>query len=83
MLHDPQLVVLRGANIVATNDDWWRSNGAQTLPPVFASVGAFALAPQSRDAALVVTLPPGQYTAQISGADGGTGVALVEVYEVP
>jgi hypothetical protein len=32
---------------------------------------------------LLVSLPPGSYTAQISGANNGTGVALVEVYEVP
>lgn len=82
-LLDPQLVILRGTDVVATNDDWWRNDGAQSLPPVFGLVGAFALAPQSRDAALVVALPPGQYTAQISGAGGTTGVALVEVYEVP
>jgi hypothetical protein len=30
-----------------------------------------------------VTLPPGSYSAQISGADSGTGVALIEVYEIP
>jgi len=28
------------------------------------------------------TLPPGNYTAIVSGADGGTGVALVEVYQL-
>jgi hypothetical protein len=50
---------------------------------VFGSVGAFALATQSRDAAVLATLPPGSYTVQVSGASGGTGVALVEVYEVP
>jgi hypothetical protein len=31
----------------------------------------------------LITLPPGAYTAQVSGASGDTGVALVEVYEVP
>jgi hypothetical protein len=36
-----------------------------------------------RDAALLVTLPPGDYTALVSGTAGGTGVALVEIYEVP
>lgn len=83
VLADPQLTLLSGANVIAINDDWFRGNGAQTFPPLFTSVSAFQLAPQSRDAALVVTLPPGAYTAQVSGADGGTGVALVEVYEVP
>jgi hypothetical protein len=32
---------------------------------------------------LLITLPPGLYSAGISGASGDTGVALVEVYEVP
>jgi hypothetical protein len=35
------------------------------------------------DAAMVVTLPPGAYTAQVQDANGGTGIALVEIYEVP
>jgi len=37
----------------------------------------------SADSAILVTLPPGAYTAEVSGASGDTGVALVEVYEVP
>ena len=32
---------------------------------------------------MVVTLPPGSYTAEVTGANSTTGVALVEVYEVP
>jgi len=35
------------------------------------------------DAALVITLRPGIYTAVVSSPSGGTGTALVEVYEVP
>ena len=46
----------------------------------FASVGAFELPVASRDAALVVLLAPGSYTAQVGGTGG---IALVEVYEVP
>jgi hypothetical protein len=47
-------------------------------------VGAFVLAGNSsKDAALLVTLAPGNYTVQVRGADGTNGVALVEVYEVP
>jgi hypothetical protein len=63
---------------LAANDDW-----EAALAPAFASVGAFALTPGSRDAALVVTLPPGAYTAQVSGVGASTGIALVEVYELP
>ena len=47
------------------------------------SVGAFTWNdPTSNDSALLVTLPPGNYTAEASGASGDTGVAIVEVYEV-
>jgi hypothetical protein len=47
-------------------------------------VGAFPWGnPGSRDSAILTTLPPGAYTAQVSGAGGDTGVALVAVYEVP
>jgi hypothetical protein len=53
------------------------------LAAIFAQTGAFPLPAGSKDAALVVTLSPGAYTAQVSGAAGTTGTALVEVYEVP
>ncbi len=44
------------------------------------AVGAFRLVEQSRDSAMLVTLLPGNWTVQ---AGGSTGVALLEVYEVP
>lgn len=83
VLNDPQLVLNRGNVVVASNDDWWRGTGQATLEPVFRSAGAFALVTGTRDSALVATLQPGAYTATVSGTDDGTGVALVEVYEVP
>jgi hypothetical protein len=48
-----------------------------------AASGAFALARDSKDAALLATLVPGNYTIQVSGANNTTGVALVEAYDVP
>jgi hypothetical protein len=51
---------------------------------VFATVGAAALVSDtSKDAALLVTLPPGAYSAQVSGVNSTTGVGLVEVFVVP
>jgi hypothetical protein len=35
------------------------------------------------DSAILVTLAPGSYTAQVSGVSGDSGIALVEVYDVP
>ena len=42
-----------------------------------------ALLSSSTDAALVLDLEPGVYTAQLSGVGDSTGVGLVEIYEVP
>jgi hypothetical protein len=58
------------------NDNW-----SESLAPTFEQAGAFSLPVGSRDAALITALPPGSYTVQIKGADGGTGEALVEIYE--
>jgi hypothetical protein len=79
-LANPKLELYSGANKILENDDW---GGTSVLSTAFASVAAFALDPGSRDAALLVTLAPGSYTAQVSGVGGGTGVALVEIYEIP
>jgi hypothetical protein len=45
-------------------------------------VGAFSLPANSKDAAILVTLEPGAYTAQVSGVGSTTGTALIEIYEV-
>ena len=87
-LADPVLTVFNSANaIIATNDNWATplgSNGtsAAELSAAFARVGAFALTATSRDSAVIVTLPPGNYTAQVAGTGTSTGVALAEVYEI-
>jgi hypothetical protein len=46
------------------------------------AAGAFALPSNSGDSAIVVTLPPGNYTAELAGANSTTGTALVEVYQL-
>jgi hypothetical protein len=80
VLANPQLQVFQGSTLLAQNDDW---GGDTTLAAVAAQVNAFALDANSKDAALLLTLPPGAYTAQVSGVGNTTGVALVEIYEVP
>jgi hypothetical protein len=79
VLQDPQLVVRNSSNstIVASNDDW---NGNATVASTASTLGAFALS-SNLDAALVVSLPPGVYTATVSGVSNTTGIALVEVYD--
>lgn len=77
-LADPKLEIYDAIGGKLTENDNWPGDLATT----FASVGAFALNPGSPDAALIATLPPGSYTAQVRGADGGTGEALIEIYEL-
>ena len=82
VLGDPRLDLLgAGASTpLATNDDW---GGGANLTAAFGVVGAFPLAANAKDAALLVTLDPGSYSVQVSGVGGTTGEALVEIYEVP
>jgi len=80
-LVDPKLALFTAnspALKIGENDTY-----SASLPALFLSVGAFAFVPGAKDAALIVSLPPGGYTVQVSGADGGTGEAIVEVYEIP
>jgi hypothetical protein len=80
-LPDPQLQLFSGTTLLESDTGW---GGNAQIASTAASVGAFAWqSPGSADSALLVTLPPGAYTAQVSGASGDTGVALIEVYEVP
>lgn len=83
VLADPSLVLMRAAagptpaTEIAANDDWPAALGADA-----ARAGAFAFAPGSRDAGLVVTLAPGAYTARVRAPVGAAGVALVELYDL-
>ncbi len=79
-LSDPRLRLFEGANLRAENDNW---GGSSALSDAFRQTGAFALAANTGDAAIIATLSPGTYTAQIVGNGDTTGVALVEIYEVP
>ena len=77
VMADPALAVFRGATQIAANNNW---GGSATLVNTFAAVSAFALPLDSLDAALLLTLAPGAYTAQVQGT--GAGEVIVEVYFV-
>ena len=53
------------------------------LAAAAASVQAFALPESSADAALVVQLPPGNYTFQVAAKGSTSGTVLGEAYELP
>ena len=82
-LADPQLTVFRSGTTVARNDDWSASHWTTELTAAAATVQAFALPENSLDAALVVQLPPGNYTFQIAAKGSTSGTVLGEAYELP
>ncbi len=79
----PTLRLLSGQATIATNTRWHTAPNAATIRATAAAVGAFPLAEGGDDSALLVTLPPGAYTLQLTPSDGGAGIVLAEVYEAP
>ena len=83
VLARPVLTLLSGSTPLARNQGWDTAANAADVAEAARQVGGFPLPAGSADAALLVTVTPGVYTLHVSGANGTTGVALVEVYEVP
>jgi hypothetical protein len=76
-LADPTLTLVRSSDqtIIAANDNWQADpNAIQLQDTGFAPSNGL-------EAGLLVTLPPGAYTAVMQGKDGGTGVGLIGVFE--
>jgi uncharacterized repeat protein (TIGR01451 family) len=95
-LADPFLQLFSGQNVIAQNNNWQnvpscsgfvcgtaaqiaatgldpcQPNPAQTTPPPSCTL----------ESAILITLPPGAYTAIVSGVGGGTGVGLIEAFEM-
>lgn len=82
-LVDPVLTLYAGSASIAANDRWSDNDEAAAIATATERVGAFALAPNSEDAAMLITLPPGAYTVEVKGKAGAEGVGLLEIYEVP
>jgi hypothetical protein len=93
VVSDPmlRLYATGSSAVIAENDNWSTpqsvdaSQVAATSADIAAAstaTGAFPLPANSRDAAIVITLQPGQYSAVVSGLNSTTGAGLVEVYEL-
>jgi hypothetical protein len=83
----PLLKVFEGSRLLVENSNWSQGGDAPAILLAATESGAFPLvaaaATANADAAVLLNLAPGNYTAQVTGADGSTGVALLEVYELP
>lgn len=81
-LQQPILELRRATGgLILSNQGWANSLDPAALEARRLRVGAFELPTQSADSAAVVSLEQGGYTVTVSGANGGTGDALVEVYD--
>lgn len=78
VLADPTLSLFNSNGTILSSNDNWRDDTSQA-----ALILATGLSPQNDlESAMVVTLPPGAYTAIVSGNNGGSGVSLAEVYHL-
>ena len=95
-LANPLLRLFSGQTVIAQNDNWQDPPNCSGFPcegaAQIASTGLDPCQPNpgqpgsspncNLESTILITLPPGAYTAIVTGADGGTGVGLVEVFEV-
>jgi sugar lactone lactonase YvrE len=81
VLAQPVLQLQAGATTVAQNTNWTTSTDRDAISAGSSQAGAFALS--AGDSALIATLAPGNYTVLVTGSGGASGIALVEVYELP
>jgi hypothetical protein len=77
-LANPTLELRNGNGALLIANDDWQDNPAQA-----AELTAAGLAPTNDlESGIATTLPPGLYTALLAGLNNGTGVGLVEVYDL-
>jgi len=75
-LADPTITIVNSSNVVVASNDNWRNTQETEI-----AASGFA-PPNDLESAIVATLPPGSYTAVVSGKNSGTGVALVDLYQL-
>jgi hypothetical protein len=75
-LADPKLQLFENNSLLVENDNWQSASNA-------AEIIATSIPPRDpKEAAILIRLEPGNYTTVVSGADNGTGISLVEVFEI-
>jgi hypothetical protein len=76
LLANPVVNLYSGSTVIASNDNWGSASN-------WAAIQATGMAPTNAlEAAILVTLSPGPYTAIVTGNGGATGIAIVEVLEI-
>jgi hypothetical protein len=95
-LANPFIQLFSGQTVIAQNDNWQDAPNCTGFscggPTEIAATGLDPCQPNpgqttpppgcALESAMLITLPPGAYTAIVSGVGGVTGVGIVEVFEV-
>lgn len=77
---NPEILIHDGqGKLIAYNDDW---SSEAAIDKAFAAAGAFPLPVGTRDSAMLLTLPPGAYTAHAASGEGTRGKMLLELYVI-
>jgi phospholipase/lecithinase/hemolysin len=75
-LADPTMTIVNSNNVtVASNDNWRDTQETEIAASGFAP-------PNDLESAIIATLAPGSYTAVVTGKNGGTGIGLVDLYQL-
>jgi len=75
VLADPEIFLFSGATIIAQNNNWQDQANANEIPE--------SLRPSnSLEASILIELEPGAYTAIVAGVGQGTGISLIEAFEI-
>ncbi len=76
-LGDPSLQLFNGSGqMIASNNDWKTDPNHQLV------IDAGIAPTDPRESAILISLPPGAYTAIVTGVEGTQNIALVEVYDL-
>jgi hypothetical protein len=83
-LANPRLELHDSTSLIGMNDNWQTTQiGGDITSDQVAEIQNSGLAPSDpAESALIATLAPGSYTAIVQGVNGGTGVGIVEAYDL-
>jgi hypothetical protein len=79
VLADPTLELHNSSGTTVVSNDNWEDDSAQAA---LLTANGFGLS-DSKESGIFASLPPGQFTAILAGNNGGVGIGLVEIYDVP
>lgn len=83
VIANPRLKLYRDQTLLKENDDWFRDPDAARISAAAAASGAFPLGAQSLEAAILIVLEPGSYSARIESVTGTAAIGMAEIYDVP